>query len=56
MVRSFPPYVNRQPLESERQNEIRFCRYRLEVLVRAPEQNRKIIDAVQERLKGLQAA
>lgn len=53
---SFHGDVNREPIEARRQEEIRFCRYRLDALLSSREQNHILIAAVEQRLRELESA
>jgi hypothetical protein len=55
MIRTVRGHVDQQPVEARRQADIRFCRYRLEVLLTRREQDKAVIAAVEQRLRELQS-
>lgn len=48
--------LQREPADRLRQEDLKFCQYRLNILRSAPDQNRAVIEAVEKRIHNLQHA
>jgi hypothetical protein len=48
--------LQREPADRLRMEDLKFCEYRLNILRAAPDVNRAVIEAVEQRIRDLQYA